>query len=158
MKAWDTVKLSKCLFFLSSLYIFQGTDYPDADGRREAAWGMPNVLLAHSLAARNPAEPTTCPAACEATAQENTVKANKNRKVIAYLLFPRMDTFPKQAPGIWRLFWLTTESFYLLDSPYANWQADPRQGCRCGLLTLRVIRFPPVCFPPQHFVALPIKG
>lgn len=46
----------------------------------------------------------TYPAALEATAQGNplaeTIKANKNRKVIAYLLFPQLDTLPPQARGI----------------------------------------------------------
>lgn len=49
-----------------------------------------------------------CPAVLEATAEENpsaeTVKLNKNWKVIAYLLFPQLDTFPKQVQGIRRLF------------------------------------------------------
>lgn len=70
----------------------------------------------------------TCPAALEATAHESplaeTIKVNKNWKVIAYLLFPQLDTLPPQAQRIWRLFCLTTESFYLFNSLYANWQAD----------------------------------
>lgn len=73
-----------------------------------------------SLAERKPGEPMTRPAALEATAQESplaaTIKVNKNWKVIAYLLFPQLDTFPPQAQSIWRLFCLSTESSYLFDS------------------------------------------
>lgn len=68
-----------------------------------------------------------------------TIKVNKNWKVIAYLLFPQLDTFPAQAQSIWRLFRLTTESFYLFNSLRANWQADHDQAAgadswRYGLL------------------------
>lgn len=65
-----------------------------------------------------------------------TIKANKNWKVIAYLLFPQLDTFPQ---GIWSLFCLTAESFYLFNSLFTHWQADSNQAAgadssRYGLL------------------------
>lgn len=88
---------------------------PRAESKHQTGWDAEAICpwRASSLAESKPREPTTCPAALEATAQGSplaeTIKVNKNWKVIAYLLFPQLDTFPPQEQGIWRFFCLATK-------------------------------------------------
>lgn len=114
-----------------------------------------------SLAERTPGEAVACPATLEAAAQESplaeTMKVNRTERSLPTLCFLSWTPFHHRhrVPEDYFVFPLKAST-----SSTACTQTGKQTtvSCRCRLLTLRIIRFPPVCFPSQHSVMLPIKG